>query len=234
MNNINIEDDFISKSNIVNLEDKYNNIQNYMNNFSYKTSYINIDSRFRNIAPQNVVEMLGSYLPNNSITTFANEHRVQVTIGPTNSDTIGYNYNIGDKIILQNITGRSIILNGMINLISNYNYYMVKMDNHNIKPEYTTDYKFNVSIYEPEKINIYDRLIGNIPLNSIIGNHNIKVYNDTNNSFLPDTIKLRILAYYNISIEELIIVFNFCIFYNIFISTNLKTDNSLFRFIILL
>ena len=205
-NNINIEEDFISKSNIVNIEKQYNNIQNYMNNFSYKTSYINIDSRFRNTTPQNVVEMLGSYLPNNSITTFANEHRVQVNIGTNNF------FNIGDKIILQNITGRSIILNGMINLISNYNYYMVEMKNHNIKPEYTTDYKFNVSIYEPEKINIYDRLIGNIPLNSIIGNHNIKVYSNNttllelaqNNSFLPDTIKLRILAYYNISTEELI------------------------------
>jgi hypothetical protein len=117
------------KSKIADEEINYDKIQNYMNNYDYKTSYINIDSRFRNINPQNVVEMLPSYLPLNPIFTFKDEYRVQVKINSLN----GNSFNVGDKIVLQNIIKTPIILNNAVYLISNYNYYMVNMNNHNIK-----------------------------------------------------------------------------------------------------
>ena len=93
---INVKEDYEKKTQIANEEINYNKIQDYMNNYIYKESYINIDSRFRNINPQNVIEMQPNYLPLNPISTFKNEFRVRVTID-------GSSFSIGDKIVLQNI-----------------------------------------------------------------------------------------------------------------------------------
>ena len=129
---LNVKEDYDKKTRIADEEINYDKIQNYMNNFEYKTSYINIDSRFRNINPQNVVKMLPNYLPSNPITTFKDEYRIQVKINLLNNNSLS----VGDKIILQNIIKTPIILNNAIYLISNYNYYMVNMNNHKIKYEY--------------------------------------------------------------------------------------------------
>jgi hypothetical protein len=196
MSNIDVEKDYKNKLRIVNEENNYNNIQDYENNYDYKTSYINIDSRYRNIVPQNIVEMVKEYLPLNPISTFKDEFRVQVNVG-------NHNLKVSDKIVLQNINAKSIILSNPIYLISNYNYYMVNMNNHNILPLYTKsdDYKINVSLYEAALLT--DRMIGNIPLNSILGSHSINIYNN-NEIFLPDATRNRILTELNISIEQLI------------------------------
>ncbi len=193
---INVEEDFKKKLNIVNEENNYNKIQDNMNNYEYKTSFVNIDSRFRNIVPQNVIDMVPNYLPLNPITTYENEYRVRVNTGTNN-------FQIGDKIILENIIGKKIILNNPIYLVSNYNYYMVHMENHKIKPVYTQvdNYKIIVSLYEP--VTLSERMIGNIPMNSIIGNKNIYVYNN-DELFLPNSIRDRILTELNISLNELI------------------------------
>lgn len=194
--NLDLEKDFIKKTNIVEAENNYEGIQEYMNNYSYKTSYVNIDSRFRTINPQNIIEMYATHLPDNPITTFIDEFRVQVNVPH-------HTFKIGDKIILQNIVGKKIILNNPIYLISNYNYYMVRMDTHMLLPNYTNsdNYKIKVSLYEPATLN--DRLFGNIPLNSIIGNHKIYVY-DNNELFLPNSFRNRITTELNITVSDLI------------------------------
>ena len=77
---LNIKEDYNKNTKIADEEINYNKIQDYMNNYDYKTSYINVDSRFRNINPQNVVEMLHNYLPSNPISTFKDEFRIRVNI----------------------------------------------------------------------------------------------------------------------------------------------------------
>ncbi len=193
---INVKEDYEKKTNIANEELNYNKIQDYMNNYVYKESYINIDSRFRNINPQNIIEMLPNYLPSNPISTFKDEFRIRVTIN-------GNSFNVGDKIVLQNINKTPIILNNAVYLINNYNYYMVYMENHNIKYEYTKvdNYKVNVQNYEP--LSLDDRLIGNIPINSILGLHSVEIYNN-DETFLPNVIRDRILNELNITITQLI------------------------------
>ncbi len=193
---INVKEDYQKKNTIANEELNYTKIQDYMNNYIYKESYINIDSRFRNINPQNVVEMVSNYLPSNPISTFKNEFRVRVNVNYSS-------FNIGDKIILQNIIKTPIILNNPIYLINNYNYYMVYMENHNIKYIYskTDNYKVNVQNYEPLTLN--DRLIGNIPINSILGLHSIEIYNN-DETFLPNVIRNFILNELNINTTQLI------------------------------
>ena len=80
---------------------------------------------------------------------------------------------------------------------------MVNMNNHNIKPAYTDleNYRIDVELYE--SISATDRLIGNIPINSILGIKRIYVYNN-DELFLPDTVKTRILTELNISVNDLI------------------------------
>ena len=192
---LNIKEDYDKKTKIADEELNYNKIQDYMNNYDYKTSYINIDSRFRNINPQNVIEMLHNYLPSNPISTFKDEFRIRVLINENS-------FNVGDKIVLQNIIKTPIILNNAIYLINNYNYYMVNMNNHNIKYSYTIvdNYKVNVDNYE--SLLLDDRLIGNIPINSLLGLHSINIYNN-DESFLPNVIKNIILTELNISTTQL-------------------------------
>ena len=194
---LNIKEDYNKNTKIADEEINYNKIQDYMNNYDYKTSYINVDSRFRNINPQNVVEMLHNYLPSNPISTFKDEFRIRVNINLNENS-----FNVGDKIVLQNIIKTPIILNNAIYLINNYNYYMVNMDNHNIKYSYSIvdNYKVNVENYEP--LTLDDRLIGNIPINSLLGLHSINIYNN-DEIFLPNVIKNIILTELNISTTQL-------------------------------
>ncbi len=197
MNKLNVSENFNKLDNIADSEIKYNKIQEYENNYYYNYSYVNIDSRKRTINPQNVIKMEPGYLINPITTNINNTIRVS-----TNSS-----FNIGDKIVLQNIVGKKIILNDSIYLISNYNYYIVNMTNHNIKPEYTDleNYRIDVELYESTS-NLQsetDRLIGNIPINSITGIKRVYVYNN-NELFLPDTVKNRILLELNISTTDLI------------------------------
>ena len=125
-----------------------------------------------NINPQNKVKMLPNYLSSNPITTYSNEYRVRINI----SADINF-FNTGDKIILQNIIRTPIILNKAVYLINNYNYYMVNMNNHGLLASYLSDnYKVLVEAYD--KLTIEDRLIGNIPINSILGLHLINIYNN--------------------------------------------------------
>jgi len=207
MNKLNIEENFNKLNNIANTEIEYNKIQDYENNYEYKQSYINIDSRTRITLPQNIIKMESGYLDSNPITC-NNTTNTNTTSNSSNSSNIvrintTAKFNVGDKIVLQNIVGKTIILNNPIYLISNYNYYMVNMNNHNIKPEYTDleDYRINVELYESASET--DRLIGNIPLNSIVGIKRIYVYNN-NELFLSDAVKNRILNELNISTTDLI------------------------------
>ena len=107
------------------------------------------------------------------------------------------------KIVLQNIIRTPIILNKAIYLINNYNYYMVNMNNHNIKYIYSIvdNYKVNVNNYET--LTVDDRLIGNIPINSLLGLHSINIYNN-DEVFLPNVIRDRILTELNITTTQLI------------------------------
>ena len=193
---VNIKEDYEKKTKIADEEINYEKIQDYMNNYDYKTSYINIDSRFRNINPQNVVKMIPNYLPTNPITTYANEYRIRVSINNQNN-----NINVGDKIILQNVIRTPIILNTAVYLINNYNYYMVNMNNHGLLSSYLSD-NFKVLVEAYDKLTIEDRLIGNIPINSILGLHLINIYNN-DESFLPNVIKNIILNELNINETQL-------------------------------
>jgi hypothetical protein len=217
---LNVKEDYERKSKIADEELNYDKIQNYMNNYDYKVSYINVDSRFRNINPQNVVEMLPNYLPSNPISSFTNEYRIRVS---TNESS----FSVGDKIVLQNITRTPIILNKAIYLINNYNYYMVNMNNHNIKYIYSIVDNYKVLVSNYETLTLDDRLIGNIPINSILGLYSINIYNN-DEIFLPNVIRDRILNELNISTTQLIQNFFFIQLPFNYVNVNQTNSNVIF------
>ena len=157
INMIDINKNFKHLKETVQIENELVQNDNYMNNYDYKISLVNIDSRYRTKIPENIINMDNTILPNNPLTVTANSTLVQLYIP-------NHNYIIGDNIIIQNITGKMIILNNPISLLSNFNYYIVEMQNHNILSSYKTNGDFKINITPYETLTKDDRMINNIPI----------------------------------------------------------------------
>jgi len=193
MNTINIDEKQDEMLNRISNDNKLNSIEEYIDNYELKTSLVNIDSLYRNKIPQNIVEMNSTILPLDPIETTQYSKLIKLNI-------LNHPYVIGDKIIVQNVTANSIILNNPISLLNNFDYFIVHMENHGILLEYTTGNNFNIIISAYEPLTINDRLISNIPINSIIGIHPIYIYDSTNiNSFITSDIYDNITRLLNIS-----------------------------------
>ena len=198
INMIDINKNFKHLKETVQIENELVQNDNYMNNYDYKISLVNIDSRYRVKVPENIVNMDNTILLNNPLTVTANSTLVQLYIP-------NHNYIIGDNIIIQNITGKMIILNNPISLLSNFDYYIVEMQNHNILSNYTINGDFKINITPYETLTKDDRMINNIPINSIIGIQSIYVYDPTDiNSFISNDEYNIILSSFNITQDELI------------------------------
>lgn len=197
INTIDINQKYSDELNKVNLLSQLNSIETSENNFYLKTSLVNIDSAYRNKTPQNIIEMNSNTLPINPIQTTANSSMIKLNI-PNHS------YVPTDKIIVQNVNTDITILNNPISLLDNYNYALINMNQHGILPQYTINNLFNVNITPYEPLTLNDRLISNMPINSIIGIHAVYVYDPNNtNSFITYTTYQTLLTLLNITSTEL-------------------------------
>ena len=79
---------------------------------------------------------------------------------------------------------------------------MVNMNNHNLLQSYASSDNFNILVEAYDTLSITDRLIGNIPINSILGLHSINIYNN-DEVFLPNIIKNIIFSELNINDTQL-------------------------------
>jgi 7-cyano-7-deazaguanine synthase in queuosine biosynthesis len=165
------------------------------NNYELKVSLLNVDSRFRNKIPKNIIDSESQLLEKNPIyiTKDSNEVRLYYK---------NHNLKVGDQIILKNIKNNEIKLRNSIYLNICFNYFMINLDNHNLQPEYNNNFKLNLVI--DDKISNNDRMIGNIPLNSIIGIHNIYILKNENDENISDDIIDNLINKLNISKKELI------------------------------
>lgn len=142
---------------------QYNEIKEYENNNELKVSLINIDSGYRNKIPFNIIDLKQNLLESNPLFTLENSYEIKVMIKK-------HYFNVGDHIMLENITGNSVILTDSLYFINNFDYCMIKYENHhynNIKNINELNKQVNIMFYED--FNNKYRLIGNIPINSIIG-----------------------------------------------------------------
>jgi hypothetical protein len=150
---------------------------NFYKKEELKVSLINIDSMFRNKSPKNIYTSSINYLPKDPLTFTKDSQEIEINY-PNN----GFNEN--DKIIIQNVEGKSYILSREIYLFQNYSYCFIKI-NH----DYTTNYKnllnklqIEISVVNSEMLNT-KQFYGNIPINSLIGIFNIElpsIVNETN------------------------------------------------------
>jgi hypothetical protein len=151
--------------------------ENFYKKEQLKVSLINIDSMFRNKSPKNIYTSSINYLPKDPLTFILDSQIIEINY-PNN----GFNEN--DKIIIQNVEGKSYILSGEIYLFQNYSYCFIKI-NH----DYTTNYKnllnklqIEISVVNSEMLNT-KQFYGNIPINSLIGIFDINlpsIVNETN------------------------------------------------------
>jgi hypothetical protein len=179
-----------------NLLDDFN--ETYENNYQYKISLINIDSRFRNKTPKNVIDSTPIFLDKDSIYVTENSNKIKVYYK-------NHSFNIGDRIVIKNVKSNKIMLRNSIFLYNGFSYFLIKIDNHGLKKSYLNDIdEFRIKISIEDDITISDRLIGNIPLNSIIGIHNIYLIDENTDDIISDNIINSILEILSISRTNLI------------------------------
>ena len=80
INMIDINKNFKHLKETVQIENELVQNDNYMNNYDYKISLVNIDSRYRVKVPENIVNMDNTILLNNPLTVTANSTLVQLYI----------------------------------------------------------------------------------------------------------------------------------------------------------
>jgi hypothetical protein len=161
----------------------------------YKVSLINIDSAFRNKSPKNIYTSIINYLPKDPITLTSDSSIINI-----NYPNHGLQEN--DRIIIQNVEGKSYVLSGDILLFQNYSYCFIKI-NH----EYNINYvnllnklQVEISVVNSEILDD-KKFYGNIPINSLIGIFEINLPSIINSTVpIPESI----LSYYSVkSAEEL-------------------------------
>ena len=161
MNSLDVSKKYINQLRLINGDINNNVIDTFNNNYQIKTTLVNVDSKYRNKLSSNIVNMYTDSLPHNMIETTAHSNIVKLNI-------IGHNYIIGDQISLQNVRGKKLILSNSIMLVEGIDYFIICINNHNI----LNSCNINITNYD----NI-DNIMGNVMINSIIGMHNVELYN---------------------------------------------------------
>ena len=90
------------------------------NNYDLKVSLLNIDSRFRNKIPRNIVDSNSIILNNNPIFTTKDSNEIKVFYE-------NHHFSIGDQIILKNVKNNNIILRNPIYFFIGLEYYLLNI-----------------------------------------------------------------------------------------------------------
>ena len=94
-----------------------------------KISFLNIDSRYRNKEPRNILENSQLFLDSNCISVVKNSDVVKI-------EYKSHNLSVGDKIVIQNANGSEKTLLSALKLINNFDYIFVNFIDHKIDANY--------------------------------------------------------------------------------------------------
>ena len=120
-----LSDEYSKKYTILKNQEIKKRINTYGNSKKYKTTPYNIDSRYRNIKPKNILDSNIIILNNDPLSFTSNSNIVKINIP-------NHTFNIKDRIILENVSGFNMILSNNIYLMYNFNYAIININNHNI------------------------------------------------------------------------------------------------------
>ena len=149
-----------------------------------KSTLLNVDSAYREINPKHIFNTNGLVLPNNPITTTKNSNIIKINYP-------GHELVAGDRIIIQNVQGKTKKLSNSFFLFNDWSYLAIDYGLTGIP----TDYKNIVYvIIELVGDQTEDNLISNMPLNSFIGFQRIYLPSEINNK-IP--IPSYVLSYFS-------------------------------------
>ena len=188
-----------------------------------KVTYVNIDSRFRNKYPQNIVESNLITLPSNPIETTLNSTEIKINI-PDHS------FAVNDKILIQNVIGKNKILNSNIHLVNGFDYAIVYFGSHSIDSNYLKyQSNFKVKIELTEEISESESFYGNTPINLILG-YKDAILSSSSTVTYPTGIKATIIS--ELSITDALLESDYFFVKlpaNVKSSSNLLTISKLFK-----
>jgi len=133
----------------------------------YKITRLNIDSKYRNKNPKNILDSIQHILPENPF--YFQKNSNLLTISDSN-----HNYSVGDKIIIKNLFVESNELK--IEFLVNNFFVKINYPNHNLNPSY--NYLILLSNFNGNTQN--NTYFNNIPINYINKIHNIYFTDDIN------------------------------------------------------
>lgn len=136
-----------------------------------KISLQNVDSRYRDTEPRNVLEENYSKLSTDPIETTTNSNRLKISFP-------GHTLQVGDFITISNVESYDQDLFNSLYLIYNFNYLLIYLPDHNI----TTDYKSYISnlyinITQTSNISELNNFT-NIQKNMLVGKKEIYLLDD--------------------------------------------------------
>ena len=168
-----------NKNNKYKEEKMEHDIKTFNKKFKLKNTLLNIDSKFRNKIPKNIVKS-GSFLSSDPITLTKDSNLVKIYYK-------NHNLKVGDKVTVQNVTAPIKTLSNAISFISGFSYAALYFPNHGITSDYLSYVDdIRVKIELVETLEFKDRLIGNIPINSILDSNII--YHSSLISNIPDSL----------------------------------------------
>lgn len=175
-------------------EDKnLDDYDNFYNIQKLNTSLLNIDSAFRNQNPKNIFTSSVKYLPHNPLTFTENSKEIKINYP-------NHNFNINDKIIIQNVEGKSMVISGNMFLFQNFDYLILRIENDiNINfINFGVDLKLEINYIDN---NLSDPIYfyGNIPFNSVVGVHTISLPSQIMNN---DSTSQNILSFFNTTLSD--------------------------------
>lgn len=187
-NKFDVSKDQTNKEKEYNYQLSKEKMNNFFNKTEYKTKLLNIDSFYRNKIPKNIYKSENIFLSNNPIQTKKNSNIISIYYP-------NHNFAINDNIIIQNVEGSTRTLINCLYFFVNYSYVFIQYNNHNIPLNYLDhidNYKISINLLNNNNITTY----GNIPINAIIGIHNIYLPSLIDNLYpiLPE-----ILSVFNVS-----------------------------------
>lgn len=173
-----LSNEYIKKYNMIKKTEIKNKVKTYGNKTKYKTTPYNIDSRYRNIKPKNILDTNIIILKNNPL-EFTNNSNILKINNPNHS------FKVKDRIILENVEGFNMVLTNNMYLQYNFKYAIIQINNHNIIKSTTNKQKI---ILEPlEKLGRY---FGSLSTNNFIGPKEIVFMEDI--EFIPNDIYIEL------------------------------------------
>ena len=158
---INLEKRFENKKNVMEFNKLKEEISTYNKFTELKETPYNIDSRFRNKIPKNILNNEITRLSNNPLSFTNNSDEMKIFIP-------NHNFKIRDRIILENCEAKELTIDNGIILLKNLDFAIIRFKNHDIV-ESNNSQKVNIVSLSNNNIEFY----GNVPSNSLYGLKNI-------------------------------------------------------------